>query len=537
MLADWLRILELSALASSAAILLVLLLRKPMRTHFGAHTAYALWLLVPLAAAVALLPAPVASMAMQIMPLSAVPALIPVAPAVPVVNAFDPLPWLGVAWALGLAISLAVLAWQQRRFVRALGRLSVVGERIVRAEATAGCPALVGAWQPRVVLPADFERRYSAAERDLILAHERAHCARGDAQLNVFAALLRCLFWFNPLVHIAASRFRFDQELACDAAVIARFPEARRPYADAMLKTQLADIGLPAGCYWQSSHPLKERISMLKQPLPGRARRVLGIAVACSLILSGSYAAWAMQPAQSKSVNSTKPANAPVDVACCVGDVHASYRKLSRITYPEAALAAKVQGVVYVKVHIGVDGKVLSASAERVDPSSAAALSESAVAGVKTWTFNPATKDGKPVTNDEVVPIAFALDRNAPPRVEGATLDAIVVSPPEALSEQSSAPSENVEFRKNATFAPKYPAAALAAHQSGKIVLKVSVDAQGNPQSAVVDTAEPPEAETIFGDTAIASVMQWRFNPGVRDGKPVGGDVLVPFTFSLRDED
>src|SRR6185369_9643048 len=94
--ADWLRILELSALASSAAILLVLLLRKPMRTHFGAHTAYALWLLVPLAAAVALLPAPVASMAMQIMPLSAVPALIPVAPAVPVVNAFDPLPWLGV---------------------------------------------------------------------------------------------------------------------------------------------------------------------------------------------------------------------------------------------------------------------------------------------------------------------------------------------------------------------------------------------------------------------------------------------------------
>src|SRR4029077_12446784 len=165
---------------------------------------------------------------------------------------------------------------------------------VLRAESTCGCPALVGAIRPRIVLPADFEQRYDGRERELILAHERTHRARGDAQANALAALLRCVFWFNPLVYFAASRFRFDQELACDAAVISRFPEARRSYADAMLKTQLAVLGLPVGCHWQSSHPLKERIAMLKKPLPGRTRAALGAGIAVALTISGTYSAWAV---------------------------------------------------------------------------------------------------------------------------------------------------------------------------------------------------------------------------------------------------
>ena len=36
---------------------------------------------------------------------------------------------------------------------------------------------------------------------------------------------------------------------------------------------------------------------MLKQPLPGRARSALGAAVAIALIVGGTYAAWAAQPA------------------------------------------------------------------------------------------------------------------------------------------------------------------------------------------------------------------------------------------------
>ncbi|HZW52027.1 MAG TPA: M56 family metallopeptidase, partial [Rudaea sp.] len=298
MIVEILRVLALSTLASSAAIVVVLLLRKPLRQRFGAQVAYALWALVPLAALVALLPAPVASVASMPAIVAAAPAMMQTLPlAVAAAPAFDPMPWLALVWLFGTVGCAVLFVRQQRRFVRSLGHLSSCDDDTVHAQTTAGCPALVGAWRPRIVLPADFERRYDNAERKLILAHERAHRARGDAQANALAAALRCLYWFNPLFHFAASRLRFDQELACDAIVISRFPEARRPYADAMLKTQLADLGLPAGCHWQSSHPLKERIAMLKQPLPGRARRRIGAACVAAIVAVASFAAWAAQPA------------------------------------------------------------------------------------------------------------------------------------------------------------------------------------------------------------------------------------------------
>src|SRR3546814_5119372 len=59
--ADLFRWLLESTCASSAAIVLVLLLRRPLRATFGANAAYLLWLLPPLAVLAASLPAPVRS--------------------------------------------------------------------------------------------------------------------------------------------------------------------------------------------------------------------------------------------------------------------------------------------------------------------------------------------------------------------------------------------------------------------------------------------------------------------------------------------
>ena len=64
--------------------------------------------------------------------------------------------------------------------------------------------------------------------------------------MNAVVALIQCLCWFNPLVHLAARWIRFDQELACDAAVIAERPGLRRPYAEALLKTQVMAAIPPA---------------------------------------------------------------------------------------------------------------------------------------------------------------------------------------------------------------------------------------------------------------------------------------------------
>lgn len=295
-----------SALAVTLALSLVLVLRVPLRRAFGARMAYACWLLVPLAMLAVALPAhePAQSNAMNAASAAAptvhVGSIMPVRPALDAISQGASLPWLQVLlaiWILGALLLASWSTWLQLRFVRALGPLSARGDGLFVSAENAGGPLVIGVLQPRVVLPPDFHRRYPLEQAELVVEHERAHLATGDVRLNLLVVVLRCLYWFNPLLHWAATRFRHDQEMACDAAVLARFPESRRAYADAMLKTQLAVLGLPVGCHWQSSQSLKERILMLKHPIPGRARKRVGLLALVVALSAGSYGAWALQPA------------------------------------------------------------------------------------------------------------------------------------------------------------------------------------------------------------------------------------------------
>ena len=126
---------------------------------------------------------------------------------------------------------------------------------------------------------------------------------RDDPRANAVLAALQCLFWFNPLVHLAASRIRLDQELSCDAAVVARYPGERRRYAQAMLKTTLAEQALPVGCYWPApaKHPLEARIALLKAPAPTSTRQLVGFGVVAAVALLTAAAAWSAQPPRAEA--------------------------------------------------------------------------------------------------------------------------------------------------------------------------------------------------------------------------------------------
>jgi hypothetical protein len=116
--------------------------------------------------------------------------------------------------------------------------------------------------------------------------------------LNGVSAALQCLFWFNPLVHIAAHLMRIDQEMACDETVISRFPQARGAYARALVKAQLSLRPLPLGCRWPSGrdHPLLERVGMLRREGPSSRQRLAGAGALAVLCAVSSLAAWASQP-------------------------------------------------------------------------------------------------------------------------------------------------------------------------------------------------------------------------------------------------
>jgi beta-lactamase regulating signal transducer with metallopeptidase domain len=301
-------------LVASAAILVVLLLRPLALRWYGAGIAYLLWLVVPLAAMAVLLPAreqvvmiptvlDIPILQQQIEPNLVVGVTREHAATAPAVQPGIP----GDRLRSGLLITLWLLG-AGVFLIR-----SIVNTRRLASSPSIG-PALVGVLRPRLVLPHDFEARFSAEERALILAHEERHRASRHTLVNALVEVARCASWFNPLVHWAAQRFRADQELACDTAVIAAHPEARRTYAEALLKAQGAGVHLPMGCVWNSGTAgrLGERIARLSEQVPGRRRRFAGAASIVGIGIAASYAAWAQQPARTTSVQQPNPEGAAV---------------------------------------------------------------------------------------------------------------------------------------------------------------------------------------------------------------------------------
>jgi TonB family protein len=384
-----------TTMASTAALLLVLLARRRLRTLFGATVAYAAWLLVPAASVAVLLPAasPGTVSIPVIYTLVAQPMQAMVAGVGPDITLMT---WLFTTWLLGVIVILTHFIRQQRRFRKALGRLYVREAGVLQADATAGLPAAIGLLNPMIVLPADFDSRYSAVQRELMLAHERVHIRHGDLPANAVFLAMRCLFWFNPLVHLCARAFRHDQELACDQRVIARHPQSLRAYGEAMFRTQLASQALPLGCHWGFTHPLKERIEMLKTSLPSRARRTFGASlIGVSVLLVGA-AAWAAQP--------TAQAKAPM--ASAAEPVRGIATPAP--AYPKDELAQNINGTTVLLIDLAADGSVTSAVVDRSSQNKH--LDDAALGAVKKWKFNPAVKENKAIASKIRVPVEFRND-------------------------------------------------------------------------------------------------------------------------------
>ncbi|MEO8999751.1 MAG: M56 family metallopeptidase [Rhodanobacter sp.] len=311
---DWIGRGWLLILAFTAAVLVVVALRKLCRRLFGAERAFQLWLLPPLAMLASQLPHVVSTK------IAALPALVymitSVASALPSpTGASAGIGWRSLVmsiWCAGIVIALlsAVSAqWRYRNRLRGAMSMANLSSRwpVLRATSVDVGPALVGAWRTRIVLPADFERRYDATERALILAHEAMHARRSDGWWCLLAQIVVAMFWFHPLAWWALGALRHDQELACDAAVLREHGAQRRSYANAMLKTQSALFSLPVGCPWSPRHPLAERIAMLKMSAPNRQRRNAGMIAGFLLVLVMVGSVYAASAPQGARVASATP--------------------------------------------------------------------------------------------------------------------------------------------------------------------------------------------------------------------------------------
>ncbi|MBN8728248.1 MAG: TonB family protein [Xanthomonadales bacterium] len=533
-------------LGGSTAILALLLLRPALQRLFGAQVAYAAWAAVPLVVLAMLLPAPVAPQ-MPLAPAGGGAVLAPVLAAAKL--AFDPRPRLLGLWLAGAVIAAAWFAVQQRQYLRSLGRMvERSGTRVLQSDSLFAGPALVGAWRPRIVLPADFERRYDARERALILAHEEVHRRRGDAWINAFVATLQSLNWFNPLLHYAAGRFRLDQELACDAAVVARFPEARRPYADAMLKVQLAgqprqELRLPAGCTWPSRQNLKERIIMLKRSRPARRARIAGLVLVAGAALAGAWAAWASQaprPVQATGADSRLiDATVRIDIAGTAGKpMHVIHPAGSPFEIADGAwrgefvATALAPDLIALRGTVRKDGRPVASPEVHVRPGEPFAIAIDGNGGQAfrlegTLAFAGTAASGMPA------PPAPPAAPAAPPATVPPPPPGVPAPPAAPEAPPPPPPAEATEPSYRALKPPVYPPEAVKSRIQGVVFLKVRVGTDGRVLDAELDHTVPDGLAPELVDAAIGAVNTWTFNPARSNGVAIVGEGIVPVEFAI----
>ncbi len=98
-------------------------------------------------------------------------------------------------------------------------------------------PALTIGLRPTVLLPTTLLGADRERERRFALLHELTHLKRCDHLVMLWYGILRCVWWFHPIVWLMEKSFRTDMESACDAkAVRSMNAEEKLLYATLLLE-------------------------------------------------------------------------------------------------------------------------------------------------------------------------------------------------------------------------------------------------------------------------------------------------------------
>lgn len=317
---------------TGALIMIVLLARRPVARHFGAHAAYALWALplVRMAFPPIELPAWLAPVSVPATATYGYEATISVVSEPTSIAPVIDVNWtmiLIAIWLGGAAVfavnRLAAYARLRRELLASARRVGQSeGVVFVETPATAS-PLAFGVLHRFVALPPGFMAQHDRLSRDLALTHELEHHRARDLLANFAALPLFALHWFNPLARLGWHAMRRDQEAACDARVVAKRDRRERATYAALIAgvaaAPHAALVAPMACPVLGDKSIIHRLRTLSMTDPSDRRRRSGLllvgvaALALPLTATISYAHDNMQlPQPPLAPEVPLPPDAPV---------------------------------------------------------------------------------------------------------------------------------------------------------------------------------------------------------------------------------
>jgi TonB family protein len=262
-------------------------------------------------------------------------------------------------------------------------------------------PVLSGIFAPKLLLPEDFFVDYSTRQQELILQHEFVHYRRGDNISNMLLIIFVALFWFNPLVWLAYTAFRRNQELACDAVVLKTADiNDKVSYSKALLRC--AERPLQHFAIYSAygeKQTMYKRINLIKSN-----SIVKPSLVALVLILAGSMLA---SVALANMVDTKGDKKPHLDESYMAAPVMRVEPK-----YPLHAAKDRLEGSVVLEFDIEADGStgnvhILSSEPEGI-------FNREAKKALKQWKYKPKIVAGKALKQTDMkVQLDFRMDEPA----------------------------------------------------------------------------------------------------------------------------
>jgi TonB family protein len=464
--------------------------------------------------------------------------------------------WIGVVIVLGRFVLASVAA---RRVVRSATLLS--GDewnRLVRDLSSrlrldapvrvtmkdgSASPMTCGVLRYTILLPA-AAADWSEDRRRMVLAHEMAHVKRKDGFIQAVMHAVCAVYWFHPLVWYAAHRIRIERERACDDHVL-RLGVEPADYADHLIQIVRSMRGgrsLSTAMAMAQPSQLETRLVSILDAKAGRRRpSPLSLLALCAITFAiiGSLAALqvtaapplpallkiaavapALEPAlpqQTRMENNSSPNDAFIPPKVV---------DFSPPEYTNEAVRANIEGLVTLEVDVDEKGTV---AVLRVVKGLGFGLDENARKALAGWKFQPALRNGVPVRAVTLVDVEFRIPSwyRTPLKEEAIRMTPDLVPP-------------RITYRVE----PKFPEEAKERGiREGKVVLDVTIHSDGTVTVKEVvreehSTNNSPEktlaAEPVFQRSAIEALEQWRFTPGMRNGKVVAVSLNVEVNFSLR---
>lgn len=385
--------------------------------------------------------------------------------------------------------------------------------RLLESRNPSAMPLTYGVFRPAILLPA-CAVQWPADLRRMVLSHELAHVARHDWFLQFLAELARAIYWFHPLVWLAAARLRQESERACDDAVLLS-GVAPSHYAGQLL--DLARTLKNSGRAWSTA-----------------------LAIARPTNLERRFAAMLNPSVNRRRLSFKTKFLVPLLAALVLVP-------LAALRLPAQQRAGKTSGTIHDPSGAGIANATIVMSnhdANTIDMTTTDREGNFSFTGLPAGKYEQQVfKPGFQTYRQPEVSLDAGSDSTSTFTLQvGAISEHLFVVPegsekPVATEKTNGKPSRlavggTVEAAKLIhRVVPVYPDAAKSADVQGIVVLHAVIGMDGRPLSLRVMNSQ---IDPALAKSAVEAVSQWRYTPTLLNGEPIEIDTTIQVNYTLN---